>query len=161
MQTRTRMTTLTTVAAVTIAVTLAASAQAGDLRAELDTLVAKIDQALMDGDIDAIMSFYADDAVMMPNFAEKLEGKQAIRENLLASREEGLVFESFTGQVDEAWECGDMVYEVGTYAAAITLPGVERPIGDKGKIMTVWRREQGGKLKIVYEIWNTDIEPGK
>lgn len=148
-------------AAVTVAIALAVTAVAGDLRAELEELNAQICRAQLDGDFDALMSFYADDAVVLPNYGKKLEGKKAIREKMEADREAGLVFESFTARIDEAWECEGMVYEIGTFALSLSLPDIARPIGEKGKYMTVWRRGKRGTLKILYEIWNTDIEPGK
>ncbi len=147
--------------AIVTAISLVGTVQAGDLLAELEAISDKLCKAIVDGDFETLLSFYADDATVLPNYGKKLQGKEAIRKNMIADREAGIAFESFAGRVEKAWECDGIVYEIGTYALSLSLPGIARPIGDKGKYMTVWRRDKSGKLKIVYEIWNTDIEPGK
>jgi len=132
-----------------------------DLVREVDALGARMNAALVDGDYEAVLACYADDAVMLPNGGEKLVGKKAIRDAMFASRDSGLRFQSFSGRVEKAWECGGMVIAVGAYALSASVPDVKRPIGDKGKFVAVYRRESTGSLKLLYDIWNTDIEPGK
>jgi ketosteroid isomerase-like protein len=128
---------------------------------ELDALGATLSQAMVDENSEALLVHYADDAVMLAPNEAKLVGKQAIRENMLASRKSGTDIQSFSGRVEQAWECGGMVYAVGSYAASVAVPGVERPIGDKGKFMSVYRRESDGTLKVLYDMWNSDVPPGK
>lgn len=135
--------------------------EAADLAGEMNALGQEVDRAIVAGDLETGLSFYADDAILLPNYGEKLAGKKAIRERMLADRAKGVRIQSFTGLVDHAWECGGMVYTVGTYAMSVGRPGTERPIGDRGKFITIWRRESSGQLRIVYDIWNTDIPAGK
>ena len=116
---------------------------------------------MVDGDFETLIAYYAEDAVLLPNWGEKVVGREAIREKMEADREAGLVFESFTGRTETAWECGGRVFAVGTYALSLSVPGVERPVADKGKFMAVWRRAPDGKLTIIYDMWNTDVPIGK
>jgi ketosteroid isomerase-like protein len=132
-----------------------------ELMSELQELMVKMDRAMVDGDYEAVAKFYADDAVVLPNNSPRIEGRAALQGLMEENREAGVNFGSFTGTVDRAWECGGMVYAVGSYALSADVPGLERPVADKGKTFTVFRRRANGKLEIVYDIWNTDIEMGK
>jgi ketosteroid isomerase-like protein len=135
--------------------------QAGDLVAELQAMADKYSKTIVDGDYETMLKLYADDVTVMPNYGKKLEGKEAVHKNMMADREKGIVFESFTARVEKAWECGGKVYEIGTYALSVSIPELPRPVADKGKYLTIYKREKSGKLKVVFEIWNTDVEPGK
>ena len=55
--------------------------------------------------------------------------------------------------------CKEMVIEIGEYAISLTIPGMEMPVADKGKYITVWERQKDGSLKIKIETWNTDVNP--
>lgn len=92
------------------ALALALPALAGDtgkeaLIKELDETGKKMERAMLKGDFDTIISYYADDAVLLPNWGEEVVGKKAIREKMEADRESGLQFESFSGRTEDAWEC--------------------------------------------------------
>lgn len=106
------------------------------------------------------LDFYADDAVLLPNNGEKLVGKEAMRKKMLADQQAGMKMESFTGRTEEAWECGGKVYTIETYALSLKVPGMERPVADKGKFIAIWTRGSGGGLKILYDMWNTDVQMG-
>ena len=142
---------------------LPASAEKGKdaLIAELDAIGQKMERAMVDSDFETMLSYYAEDAVLLPNWGQKVVGKEAIRKKMESDRESGLSFESFTGKTEEAWECDGKVYAVGSYALSLTLPGMGRPIADKGKFIGVWRRSSDGTLEIIYDIWNTDVPVGQ
>jgi len=131
------------------------------LKSELQELLAKMDRAMVDGTTEAVLAFYAEDAVVLPNNAPKIVGKAALRKEMAAHRKTGVTFGSFAATVEQAWECGGMVYSVGSYALSASVPGMARPVGDKGKSLAIYRRAANGKLQVVYDIWNTDIEMGK
>jgi len=133
----------------------------GALEAELDALDATMHQAMIAGDFERILTFYADDAVVLPNNAPKIVGKAAMKASFEAQQKSGVTFGSFASTVERAWECGELVYSVGSYAMSATVPGTPRPVADKGKFFSVYRRSTSGNLQIVYDIWNTDVEYGK
>jgi len=131
------------------------------LKGELQELLTRMDRAMVDGRVEAVLAFYADDAIVLPNNAPKIVGKVELRKKMQDHRKSGVSFGSFMGTVDRAWECGGMVYSLGSYAMSANVPGMPRPVGDKGKSFAVFRRAADGKLHIVYDMWNTDIEYGK
>jgi len=128
---------------------------------ELQELMAEMNQAIANGNIEEGLAYYADDAVVLPNHAPRIVGKAELRKKMLKQKKSGVDFGSFMGTVERAWESNGMVYSVGSYALSANVPGRPRPVGDKGKFFAVFRREPDGTLKIVYDIWNTDIEYGK
>jgi len=133
----------------------------GALEVELHALDAAMHQAMIAGDFEKILTFYADDAVVLPNNAPKIVGKAAMRASFEEQQKSGVTIGSFASTVDRAWECGGMVYSVGSYAMSANVPGTPRPVADKGKFFSVYRRTASGSLQIVYDIWNTDVEWGK
>jgi ketosteroid isomerase-like protein len=141
--------------------TVVSQKQQPKLKDQLQELLTSMDRAMVDGNTEAVLAFYADDAVVLPNNAPKIVGKASIRKNMEDTRKTGVTFGSFAGTVEQAWECGDMVYCVASYALSANLPQVARPVGDKGKSLVIFRRTADGKLQIVYDMWNTDIEMGK
>jgi len=131
------------------------------LESELQELLTTMDRAMVDGHCETILAFYADDAVILPNNAPKIVGKEAIRKRMEAHRKSGVTFGSFKGTVERAWECGDMVYSVGSWAMSASIPGVARPVADKGNSLAIFRRTADGKLHIVYDMWNSDVETSR
>jgi ketosteroid isomerase-like protein len=131
------------------------------LEVELQELLSRMDRAMVDGNFEAVLAFYSDDLVVLPNNAPKIVGKAALRKKMEDHRKLGVTFGSFMGTVERAWECGGMIYSIGSYAMSANVPGMPRPVGDKGKSFAVFRRAADGKLRIVYDMWNTDIEYGK
>lgn len=128
---------------------------------ELDALGEKLNRALVEGRYEDMLAYYAEDAVVMPNGGAKQVGKKALQAGIEINRTRGVVFETFSTRAEKAWECEGLVYVVGTYAFSASDPGTPRPVADRGKFFSVWRRDTSGHLKVLYDIWNTDIEPGK
>ena len=146
-------------------VTLVISACAGpvDVARERAALL-RTDQewaaAVGSGNLDKIVSYWADDAIVLPPDAVAVVGKQPIREFVAAS----LKLPGFT----ISWEAtqvviaanGDMGYTVGTNK--VTMLGANgRPVTTVGKAVTVWRKESNGTWRCVLDIWNADSSQSK
>jgi uncharacterized protein (TIGR02246 family) len=114
-------------------------------------------------DAVAYVSFCADDALSLPPNAPMLTGKESIRKGLseeMANPGFALSFQS--GKV-EASRGGDLAYEVGTYQHTFNDPK-GKPVTDRGKYVTVWKKQPDGKWKAVADIFNSDLlapEPAK
>ena len=39
------------------------------------------------------------------------------------------------------------------------MPGMEKPMDDHGKYLTIWEKQKDGSLKTKIEIWNSDVNP--
>ena len=118
-----------------------------------------MEKAMVAGDLDAIMAYYLDDAISLPEYAPMIEGKEAIRQHQLDMAMSGIEISAFESTPAQVWQAGDLVIEIGTYQFSAAMPGAPTPIQDRGKYVTVWKRLPDGALKVKLEAWNTDLNP--
>ncbi len=114
--------------------------------------------AVVAGDVEAIMAQYAPEAVLLPPGAPRMEGSAAIRPMFEAWVEEGLPSSMAltTGDVTVS-SAGDYAYATGSFSLSGTAPdGSEW--GDQGKYLAVWKNIDGD-WKMVADIWNSDNPP--
>jgi len=108
-------------------------------------------------DVDKMASYWADDAaIMMPNepiINGREKGKEAMKP-MLADPNFALSFQ--TARV-EASKGGDMVYTTGTYSMTVSDPKDKKPVTDKGKYVTVYKKQADGSWKAVADIFNSDL----
>jgi ketosteroid isomerase-like protein len=134
------------------------SAAQSEARAEILRIDAEWRRAVDEGsDVDRIVSFWSDDATVMPPGSPSLVGKAAIREFVT----ESLNTPGFkiTWKTDElvVSSSGDMAYGIGTNHVTLTGEDGEE-IEIDGKTATVWRRVPGQGWKCALDIWN-DASP--
>ena len=126
-----------------------------DLRAEenalkeLDTQWSKTAGA---HDLDGTVSYYADDASLLPPNAPIATTRQAIRAAWapLLAPEMTVSWQVTKAEVAKA---GDIGFIQGTYT--LTIKG--EPEADKGKLVEVWKKQADGKWKVVADIFNSDL----
>lgn len=114
-------------------------------------------KAALAGDAATIASLYTADALLLPPYSERVEGKAAIEAyigEMLATA--GIsAFDVVTSKTDIE---GDLAYSTGTYTMTLTGPdgaGIE----DRGKWLGVFRNVDGAWL-MVADTWNGDLAPG-
>jgi uncharacterized protein (TIGR02246 family) len=107
-------------------------------------------------DLDGTISYYTDDASLLPPNAPIATGKQAIRAvwgaSLLSPHA------TVTWQVTKAdvARSGELAYVVGVYQ--ITPKDPEgKALEDHGKLVEVWKKQADGKWKTVADIFNSDV----
>jgi ketosteroid isomerase-like protein len=130
-----------------------------DLKAKVQAINDKMARANVSGDFDAILSIYADDVIVMPNYGPIVKGKEAMVEHEKKMAESGAKIISMTLTTLEVTDLGSMVYEIGNYGMAMEIPGMEMPWADKGKYVSIYRKLKDGSLEMVVDIWNTDTNP--
>jgi uncharacterized protein (TIGR02246 family) len=93
-------------------------------------------QAIRDGDLEAILDIYAEDATYMPPGKPAFSGKQALREiwGSYLQREEFVAHYAPTIHISEA---GDMAYDIGRYR--ITMKNDGRSVAFEEKYVVVWK----------------------
>ncbi len=107
-------------------------------------------------DLDKIMSHYADNATEMIAGAPLMSGKDAIRTGLSQFLQDKNLSLSFTTASAEVAKSGDMAYTQGTYTLMQTDPRTKKPIMEKGKYVTVYKKQADGSWKAVEDINNAD-----
>jgi len=107
-------------------------------------------------DLDKTVSFYSEDAIVMPPNASAATTREAIRkvwQDLIASS--GLIISWKTAKVEVA-KSGDLACLSGTYEVTMNDPN-GKPVNDHGKYVEVWEKQSDGKWKCGTDIWNSDL----
>jgi uncharacterized protein (TIGR02246 family) len=107
-------------------------------------------------DLEKTVSFYSEDAIVMPPNASAAATKEAIRkvwQDLLASP--GLVMRWKTTKVEVA-KSGDLACISGTYDLTMN-DASGKQVDDHGKYVEVWEKQTDGKWKCGTDIWNSDL----
>lgn len=113
-------------------------------------------QAYEAGDAAGVAALYAEDAVYLAPYADATRGRAAIEarlaETMGAMSERRITIERF-----DAGAAGDLAYGIGTYALEMHMAGVEEPMSDRGKYVTIAKLGADGTWKIYAHIWNTSL----
>jgi uncharacterized protein (TIGR02246 family) len=127
-------------------------------RAELERLDAEWVEAAASRDVERILSYWADDAIVIAPGTPPHVGKDAIREYVVASL--AIPGFSISWQTDQftVAAAGDLAHGVGTQRATFTGDNGEL-VTSFGHVVTIWRKEEGG-WKCVIDIWN-DVAPAE
>jgi ketosteroid isomerase-like protein len=128
-------------------------------KAQIEKINKESVAAMLAGNADKTMSFYTNDAISMPNYDKMVEGKDAIRKSNEAMTKAGWKVTSFEPVTLKVMSCGKMITEIGTYKISFSMTGMEKPMEDVGKYITIWEKQADGSLKIKVETWNTDTNP--
>ena len=106
------------------------------------------------GDVERLLAFWSDDAIVVPPGAPVVQGKAAIREYV----QKALAIPGFRIRWHPASATVSADGTVGytTGENAVTVPGPDgKLITIAGRYATVWRRDQGGVWRCVIDIWNS------
>jgi ketosteroid isomerase-like protein len=131
-----------------------------DNRAANEAALRKADEAWSKAagskDVDKTVSFYADDATVMPPNAAVVTEKDAIRKIW----KDYLTAPGFSGgwkatKVEVA-RSGEIGYVIGTWVFT-TNDASGKPATDQGKFTEVWKKQADGSWKCVADIWNSDL----
>jgi ketosteroid isomerase-like protein len=102
-------------------------------------------------DLDKTVSFYADDAVVLPPNQAAVTTKDGIR-NLWKGFFDSLTEISWKTSRVEMAKSGDMGYLIGTYE--MTMKDGSK---DKGKYCEVWKKQADGKWKVSTDMFSSDL----
>jgi uncharacterized protein (TIGR02246 family) len=109
-------------------------------------------------DVEKIVSYWSEDAVVLPPGQPELRGKAAIRAYVSGSLKiPGFRIHWKSSNVRFSPD-GNLAYMDG--ANEVTVPGANgKPVTQHGRGITVWRRDPDGQWRCVVDIWNDP--PGK
>jgi uncharacterized protein (TIGR02246 family) len=131
-----------------------------DVPSQIRRLDAEWARAAQARDIDRVLSFWANDAIVFPPGSPPVVGKAAIREFVMRSfQTPGFSISWKMGNVAVS-RSGDLAYATGTNR--LTFNGSDgKQVTVDGKAVTVWRKEKEGDWKCVIDIWNDVSSPGQ
>ena len=142
-----------------LCVSALAAEESTDLKEKIQTLNRKMATAMIEGKAIESLALYAEDAISMPNYSPMLRGKAAIRKHHEEMDAAGFKFHTFDLTTLIVKEAGEVIHEIGTYSLSLTPPGLDQKVHDKGKYITIWKKQPDGSLQIVLDMWNTDAYP--
>lgn len=106
-------------------------------------------------DVDGTVSYYSDDASLLPPNAPIASDKQSIRSAWasLLGPDTALTWQA--SKVDVA-RSSDVAYVVGVYQM-VTKDPQGKSATDRGKFVEVWKKQPDGNWKTVADIFNSDL----
>jgi ketosteroid isomerase-like protein len=109
-------------------------------------------------DVAQALAFCDDAASMMAPYAPIATGKDAIGK--LIAAEFAVPDMKLSWHADKAGvaRSGELGYTSGTYEVSFSeAPG--KPGMDRGKYLTVWKKQADGAWKVLFDIYNSDLPP--
>ena len=106
-------------------------------------------------DLDGTVSYYSDDASVLPPNAGIASGTAAIRSVWSSFLVPGTSV-SWQASKVEVSRSSDLAYTMGTYQATMK-DSHGKPVEDRGKYVEVWKKQADGKWKAVSDIFNSDL----
>jgi uncharacterized protein (TIGR02246 family) len=106
-------------------------------------------------DIDGTVSYYTDDASMLPPNATIATGKASIRAAWAAFLVPGSAVSWEANKVEVA-RSSDLAYTLGDYQSTMK-DARGKLVTDRGKYVEAWKKQADGKWKVVADIFNSDL----
>ncbi|MBA3552679.1 MAG: DUF4440 domain-containing protein [Actinobacteria bacterium] len=106
-------------------------------------------------DIERILSFWTDDAVVLPPGLPAVVGKTALRQYVEGSLQiPGFRITWASTDVTFSPD-GNLAYMLGRNAVTMNAPD-GASVTTEGRAVTIWRRERDGEWRCALDIWNAD-----
>ncbi len=140
-------------------VAASASTDASAAREAIEAANGRFTAAYLRGDTVAIADNFADDAIVMPPASPAVRGRDAVRADMAreVARAPSEVKE-FNLTTEDVMVAGDLAVETGAFEF---VPRSTTAAPEKGKYVTVWKRQSDGSWKIVRDVYNSDAPPPK
>ena len=114
---------------------------------------------MIQGNTEKNLAMYTADAISMPSNEPMHIGIAAIRQSSEEMTKMGFKCLSFEPTTLKVMVNGNEITEIGTYKISMTMTGMDKPMEDHGKYLTIWEKQKDGSLKVKIETWNTDVNP--
>lgn len=106
--------------------------------------------------VDGHMSYFSEDAIVLAPNEPLISGKEAIRKMLEEMHtNSGFSVKWQADQVD-AEANGKLAYTKGSYELTMN-DASGNPVTDKGKYLTVWKKQADGSWKVKADMFNSDL----
>lgn len=143
-----------------LSLSIACQSKATDTRAADEATIRAMDdewsRSVATRDVEKVIFYYADDAVVMPPNIPTLSGKEAIRTLWKSMLESPLFSGGWKATKVEVAQSGDLAYLSGNYEFK-EQDSAGNPITDKGKYLVVWKKQADGNWKCVANMFNSDL----
>jgi uncharacterized protein (TIGR02246 family) len=108
-------------------------------------------------DVERVLSYWTDDAVMLPPGQPAIIGKEALRHYVHASLKIPGFKITWTSTDVKLSPDANMAYMLSHNA--VTMKGPDgAAITTEGRAVTIWRRELDGQWRCAVDIWNVEAD---
>jgi ketosteroid isomerase-like protein len=107
-------------------------------------------------DLAGALSYYADDAVLLPPNAPIAKDQKSIREAWAVILGPNTTL-SWKVSKAEVAKSGELGYLYGTYEDSTTNAKAGPPVRDTGKLVEIWKKQTDGHWKCIVDIYNSDL----
>jgi ketosteroid isomerase-like protein len=128
-----------------------------DIQAVKDVEAAWVRDAALKNPARMASYYSAVDAVVLFPNSPPINGRDHIQGAFTTLMHDPNFALSFESTKADASKGGDMVYTVGTYILTRSDPKDQKPVTDKGKYMTLFRKQADGTWKAVADMLNSDL----
>ena len=130
-----------------------------DITAEKERLLrrdAEWARAASDGrDVDRVLSYWTDDAVVLPPGLPSVVGQAALRQYVEGSMQIPGFRITWESKDVTLSPDGQLAYMFSRNAVTLSAPD-GTPITTEGRAVTIWRREPDGEWRCAVDIWNAE-----
>ncbi len=133
--------------------------QEAEVRKFVESIEDDLNQAVIEGDYETVISYFADDIIVVPIFQSPIEGKEAYRKEVKKLKKKGVKYQSISGTIADIWECGNMIYEIGTFGMSLITKESPQPKAYYGSYFQIWQKQSDESYKLKYMISNLDFNP--
>lgn len=136
---------------------------APDMRATDEKAIKDVEAAWLKDiqakDVEKSIAHYTDDASFLLTDMPIQTGKDAIRATYKAMMSDPNLAVDFSSTKVEVSKSGDVGYSQGVYTMTTTDPKTKKPMTEKGKYVTVFKKQADGSWQAVEDILNGDAAP--
>ncbi len=136
-----------------------ASPDTAKVKAAIQAANARSLDAFKRGDKAGMMANYTSDAIVMAPNEEAWRGQEGLDKGFSGLLSQ-FSFKDGAATTTDVMVAGDLAVETGTFTLTLQ-PKTGAEIKDKGKYLTVWKRQPDGTWKIVRDINNSDLPAPK
>jgi uncharacterized protein (TIGR02246 family) len=129
-----------------------------DVAALKDTEAAWVKDAATK-DVEKWVAHYTDDASVLLPDTPILTGKDAIRGGMKPIMSDPNFAVTFGATRVDVAKSGDLAYTQGAYSMTVSDPKTKAPTTEKGKYLTVYRKQADGTWKAVEDTFMSDGPP--
>ena len=130
-----------------------------ELKKNIEDWNQQFSEAMLNGDNEKMLTFYADDIISLPSYQPMMEGKETIKNAMMMDENSGNKFTKFQLNSKKVLLQGNLLVDIGTYDMSMDIVGMDDPYNDQGKYVTIYEKQDDGNWKIKVETWNSDINP--
>ncbi len=106
-------------------------------------------------DVESILSYWTDDAIVLPPGLPAVVGKDALRQYVEGSMQIPGFRISWTSTDVTFSPDGNLAYMLSRNTVTMNAPD-GTPTATEGRAVTVWRREPDGEWRCAVDIWNAE-----